>query len=454
MLYRRLLVFLLLTHSVLTQADESTNYLDLSITTDRTAAVLNEQILLTLTIRKHVKAFGMTGTDPHIRGANIVSLFKREFQEQIQDEQYHVTERLFAIYAEKAGELILDPIRYQAQMPLAFRSTEVLDEASSNPTVTASTDQLLLQISAPAASKAVWLPASSLTLTLSWDQSQESSVISAAAGEPVMFRLNSQISGQHPSAIPPIQFNSTDRLRFYPSPPTWESTTSPAGISGSLVQEISVIGSSAGEHILPPAEIHWWDINRKEWQVATTATQTIRISPPAPEHFDTGVLAPTKRRWILFFSAVILLAAALYYTIKYLRRDQQSALRQSCPSEATAWRKIKRAIRRRDPAQLNTALQQWSRHIWPDLPKQTVLPELRRHNHGLADVMAMLNEQLYSKADTRSLAWQSTLETLKTIRRTEKLRQVSASKALLPDLYPQTIGSATAKSLNARTGQG
>ncbi|MFT4725742.1 MAG: hypothetical protein ACI9UN_000237 [Granulosicoccus sp.] len=418
MLLRVILLWLVGINLVLAQPHSDS--ISASLTADRSSVYLNEQVLLTLTVRVRKEAFGLSGGQLDIEDASLFSVHKREYEEEIANVIYQTTVRRFAAFAKQEGRLRVLPIRFQALLPVSFSE----GDDKSNPQINAISNGLELIVKAPPASEDVWLPASRLTVSHAWLNADNQPIASARRGEPVNYSVRIELQGQHPAAIPPLVLADAKNLRIYPQQSTWSTDIKPTGLDGTLKQNIIVVGSKIGEVSFPSISVAWWDINQSKWQTATTLAETLMILPaigdnPASNTSHLVVLA------ILTTLAIILLAVGY-------RRHRRRTKQRAGLSERAAWAWIKLSVAQREIKTLRAAIQIWSGHLWPErIDSTSSLVKIK--DQELADVVTLLDRMLYSASMESEPDWSGIKSTLKAVRK--RHNKPAPARAELEPLY-------------------
>lgn len=405
MLLRVILLWLASTNLVLAQSHNGA--ISVRLTADRSSVYVNEQILLTLTISIRQEAFALSGGKLEIEGASVTSVHKREYEEEIAGVMFQTTERHYAAFAEQEGTLRVLPVRYQALLPVSF--SEGID--TSNPQISANSIGLELTVKAPPEAADVWLPASGLTVSHTWLNADDQTVASARRGEPLNYSVRVELQGQHPAAIPPLVVAATDNLRIYSQQSTWNSDITRTGLTGTLEQNIILVGSKTGELSFPSISVAWWDINQRKWQTATTTAETLVILPAITDSHSPSTYHVAIRT-LLVTLAIIALAMGV-------RRHRRQAEQRARLSERAAWAWIKQSISRRDMKTLRAAIHIWSTHPWSErLGSNGSLINIK--DQELADVMTLLDRTLYSASMQSEPDWYGIESALKAVRKRQR----------------------------------
>ncbi len=194
------------------------------------------------------------------------------YQTKIQGKPYLVIEQKVAIFPQKPGPLVIQPVLALGEVRVATRN--FFADATSMP-VRARSDSLSIDVQTRPENSGVWLPARSLTLTDEWlsDPSQ------FTVGEPITRVLTLKAEGLTAAQLPELGIKNIDSVKLYPDQDVLKNTVSGSGIVGIRQEKIAYIPSKAGVITLPAKEINWWNTQTGEWQKAQIPEQIITVKP-------------------------------------------------------------------------------------------------------------------------------------------------------------------------------
>lgn len=400
-----------------------------SLTADRDTAYVNEQILLTLEVQLPAVAFSLTGTEPAVEGAEVISVNKQTSTRVVNDVPIKTVRTVYALFASAEATLTVSAQRFQAVLPISATNS-ISGSSNRNPKISAQSDPLTLQIAAaPVAASGFWFAAQDVKITSEWSASSRD----VRAGEPVNRHISVQVKGQRVKAIPALDMRAPDGLRLYPDLPEPENTLSSSGINSARVQSTAVIAPVAGSYSMPEMSLEWWDINRREWRVATLAEEEFVFS--ASEWTQaTSEQHNWKRERVYYMTALALItgvalagvaaSALLWARVRRLTGKRASA----AVTERRAWALLIGEIRRGDAVSIRQALLQWARQRWP-AEQLHRLDQVARKYPDDPQLILALDAEIYGSAQQ---ADRSALKAvLKSIRRAGK-----PSADRLARLYP------------------
>ena len=424
---------------------------------DAQQTYVQAQVLLTVKIYRSVAVRQPALRDPAVSGAEVLLELAgddRSYEAVINGTPYGVIERVIAIYPQESGEIQLSPARFEARVLRDGRITGRKVYESEPLSVT------VLPTPAPPARfpKAAWLPARDLTLTEDWSQATGE----IKAGEPLTRHVTISALGQLETQIPATTPPVADGVNVYPDKPELSRRIEPGGIRGIRQDQYALIGVKAGDVVLPPLEIPWWNIAKGEWQVATLPQRTITIvggeeatvvaPTPAPTETVTAAAATTVTVPSEFWRNVSeVLAVALLLTLSawwWSSRSGQTArpAREPAPlpihkQQAIQLKKARAAAEAGDTAGVRAAMIAWGQLQWPDDAPRSIGVIAERVASPLAEELRALSRLSYGPG---AAAWDGS-ELAKALRIIVVLSdQARDDQEMLPPLLPPTSGRRSA----------
>ena len=139
---------------------------------------------------------------------------------------------------------------------------------------------------------AAWLPAREVEISEEWSREFDE----LTAGEPVSRNITVAALGQLETQIPATEPPETPGINVYPDRPALNRRVVADGIVGIRTDQYAMIGSQAGEVVLPAVELPWFDVDDEEWRVARLPEQTVTILPGADAAQPVEVVEPEADR--------------------------------------------------------------------------------------------------------------------------------------------------------------
>ena len=146
-------------------------------------------------------------------------------REQRDGREYSVTERRFAVFPQKSGTAVIDPVTLNVSVPA--QPDRVRGFFSRTKKLTRRSDPITLKVQArPPENASWWLPASNLNLEGRWQGNPEA----AQVDQPLTRTLIMQVDGVLESQLPAINVPAIEGLSLYAEQPVLNTETSVAGI--------------------------------------------------------------------------------------------------------------------------------------------------------------------------------------------------------------------------------
>lgn len=399
------------------------------------------------------------------------------YNTQRDQRRYEVIERRFALFPQRSGTLTIPAITLTGKIPdKRTQSRTSVDNFFGDPfgmlqtllSVRSKTDEISLNVQTKPnnASTSVWLPASNVTLTETWQPSPPSLRI----GVPVTRSLSLKVDGVPGSQLPNFSLADDSAVKIYPDQPVTSNQISPAGVVGTLQQKIAFIGARPGKYELPPIDIPWWNVNTKRMEIAKLPGRTLDIAvgdsaaanisavTPAPAistsvagKSDVAVTAATtaetaENHWrfgAFSFAAVWLLTVAMWWWQERRRRINNATTTAMTAMTATtpdslrgASQRLRSACTSGDTQAIRDATLALAAARWRDDPPRSLGALAQRLTGASKDAVQQLDAILYGKevnGDWNSAAFLGSVVPA-IVRKTKTDKNNTPSP--LPDLYP------------------
>lgn len=266
-------------------------FLDVTATPDN--PYVQSQILVTVRLYYAVPVNQARMAEPTISNAMVERLGDDKNFESVKDgHPYRVLERVYAIFPQNSGELIIPALEFNGQVTVGGASP--LDQFLNNnglgidpfdqsfqrtqPVRLRSTPIHLKVRPRPAKfSGTQWLPAQALTLTETWNPSNPAFRV----GDPVTRSIAIVAKGLAAAQLPELPMNSDISIKNYPDQAQLDNTQIDNSIQGTRVQKIALVPTQPGTFILPALHLYWWDTLTHQERIATLPAVTIKVLPAA-----------------------------------------------------------------------------------------------------------------------------------------------------------------------------
>ncbi len=352
---------------------------DVFVTTevDYAESYVQAQILYTIRIYRSVATRQPRLSEPQLSGVEVlieIAGDERSYESILNGKNYNVVERVYALFPQESGELLLAPARFEARVLRDNRITGRKVFESEALTVT------VKPIPPPPADfpDAAWLPAKSLTLSELWSREPET----LPAGEPITRHVTVTALGQLSTQIPVIEAAASDGVKIYPDKPELRVTTEPDGIRATRKDQYAMIGVRAGIVEIPELNLPWWSIDAGEWQVASLPARSLTILPsgetalpPVVEPiiempFEAETIPTESKYWRRISEGLIVLWLLTVLAWWWSRRPEKKAKEPEPPpihkQQARFLKAARKAALAEDEATVKAALLSWGRLQWPN----------------------------------------------------------------------------------------
>ena len=423
---------------------------------DQTEAYVQSQILYRFKVYRAVATRQEGRRDPGITGAEVLlerAGDDRSYEAILNGKAYNVIERILAIYPQASGEISISPARFEARVLRDGRITGRKVFESQAHTVK------VLPIPAPPAGfpDAAWLPARDVQLSEEWSREPDE----VAVGEPVTRKITISALGQIETQIPAIEPPVVEGINVYTDKPDLTRFFEAEGIRGVRRDQYAMIGVRGGPAVIPKLEIPWWDIEAREWRIASLPSRTIEIEapeaaaiipPPATSETDSEAaseksadakakLVPDgfwKRVSQLIAAAWLLTVVAWWWSSRETKREPREPEPPPIYKQQAKFVKAARkAAAANDKAGVRAAVVEWGRLQWPDDAPRSIGELANRVAAPVSEDLLTLSVSSYSSSAD---GWDGTAlaKSLRSISVLTVAGEVTTAEPLPPLMPPGT----------------
>ncbi|MCP1967572.1 BatD family protein [Bradyrhizobium elkanii] len=249
---------------------------------------------------------------------------------------------------------------------------------------------------------------------LSIEQTVNRSSDQLKTGDAVTRTATIKAEGIPAMLLPPVKFAAIDGLKLYPAQPSLQDKTDGRTdvLSSARTDSGVYMLEKAGDYVLPPIDLRWWNTGAQSIDVAHLDPVTLHAeaNPAAGDASSIGT-SGARRSWGALRDviadrwksiALVLLALAglgwlMPRTIRAIaarhRRHREAYLR----SETFAFSELRRAARHGDAKAVYFALLDWLRRFEPVAPQHT-LEAFRAvaHDAALDDEIGAVERELFA----------------------------------------------------------
>jgi len=391
----------------------------LESTVNKASAWVQSQIVYSVKLLRTVSMTGATlselkTSDPD---AIIKIISEDNFQTTRNGIRYEVFERRYAIYPQKSGTLIIDPVIFDGRIN-ATQARSIFDQfrmTGQRKRLRSQAININVKPAPPSINLQNWLPARDLKLVEEWS----SDIQNLKAGEPVTRTIMIAAEGVTGVQLPDISLDEINGLKQYPDKAIIEDKPSGTGVVGYKQIKIALIPAEAGSYTLPEITLQWWNTKTNKKEIARLPETTINVTgsaptfipaPPIVSNVPNTLVEPTHNKpnnlatsqpywkWLTLMFATFWLLTLILYFRKPRSQRKPPTVKNHAPvsSIKSAASAVKKAARTNHAKNTKTALIKWASVTYLD-KNLTNLSQIGKHcSPQLNSLIQQLNEHLYS----------------------------------------------------------
>lgn len=455
---------------------------DIFLEVDISAEQVYVQAQLSYQIRLYHNGILQEGSlsKPEIPGAVIVAGENdRRFETTVNGRKYEVIERVYTIFPQNSGELVIPPVKLEGSVIDTgnqqrgypnFGSRSFNRFFQTSRAIRLFSEQKTIQVLPKPEhfSGAWWIPARGLSIEQEWSGDIDNIV----AGEPITRTITVRAIGLTGSQLPALDAIDLDGLKSYPDQPTTETLNTAGQIVGVRTEKVALVAQHAGNIELPALEIVWWDTAENREKIASLPAQTLHIGAgqnqpqavlnTAPQILNTPQTstAPTTDKQVNAspestpiivqeagfwpWLAALLFGAWVATLALWLRQRRQPKIVQTASptepnlSEKKALHELAQAQQSGQARTIRDALLIWAKARWPDNPPLALgaLAQRLPQQTPLVNAVGELDRHLYRDA---TQPWHNFdfKQAIQAIPRNPPLKPAKQRHTLAP-LYPSS----------------
>lgn len=372
------------------------------------SAYVQSQVIYTLRLFVGVGTGRATLTAPVISGGEaIVERLgeDRQYQTVRGERNFLVRERRYAVFPQASGSLTIGPSTFEA-MVIPNRGFSRVQRLRSD---VVEIEVLPAVPPPPEHPDAAWLPATDLRLTERWaDQEKGFSL-----GVPRTRVLSIVADGLLETQLPELDLGTADGIKQYPDQPELERQVTDDGIEATRIERYAVIAQTGGEVSIPAAEVPWWNVVEKRWEVARIEPEVLSVLPGEEEQPAESAPAATPEPevvvetrpgtwpWVAAALGLGWLLTGLGWLRSALRRRArpETAAATRPPSARALFKQLRAACAVDDPARAQQLLLEWARLQFSESPPTSLGSLADRIAGPLGEEIEALEAHLYGRGD-------------------------------------------------------
>ncbi len=399
-----------------------------------TKPFVNQQTLYTVKIFHLSSVLDAAYQPPNLGDALIIPVGTSQQYQAIEGGRpYVVEEQKYAFFPQKTGHQVLFPPKFQAL---------IYDDIPRRAEAQGKTASLAVQAIPSPFTANDWLPAKSLSLHETYDQSQTELTEGATITRTIMLKA----VGLPAELLPAIEPEQGLAFKVYPEKPKKTTNTEGNNVTGTLTLKLTYLFNQPGEMHIPEQKISWFNTNTQQIETQTLPQKTFTIRPDAntvarPPNTNTKApvetpnvtadvpvaaspraFMPSLVTQLTLFASLLIMSFSLFLYRK--NKAHQKPLKT-----------LKKACHANDPLAARHALLGWAKHTWPN---QAILnlDDVIRHaaNTSLAEALQDLSKSLYHPE--KNVTWDGRTLLHAVMRRPRKRQGKQKNTHTLPPMYP------------------
>jgi hypothetical protein len=387
-------------------------YIEVEVTPEN--PFIQSQVFYTLRLYTKVDISQARLNEPDLADAVIERLGEdSNYNTQVNGLNYSVTERKYALFPQKSGQLTIKPLILTAEVLTNSRpSFNGFFNSQMSKTKRVESKAITLNVK-PVPTTFTgkhWLSAEQLVLKQEWS----GDIQQMKVGEPLTRTLSLIAKGTTVGQLPELNTTETnDRLKAYPDQPVLQEQKKVDGLLAFREEKIALIPSKSGSYTLPAIEIPWFNTKSQKMELAKIPETTLStvavasqsevinpiITPEAPKNTETSLVIESPKKtniwlWVSLLLAVGWLITVIVFLTKRKVTEPVIEINDSDIKLKDCIKNLKNACRANDAAATKNALLEWGRQKF----NVVNLGAIAEYSDArLRDEILDLNQTLYGK---------------------------------------------------------
>lgn len=322
--------------------------------------------------------------------------------------QYLVLERKYAVFPQKAGELVFSPTVFEGRVVTVGNS--FFNRQFPYKRVFSPEEKIVVKPVPPPFQKHNWFAAKDVLFTSEWSSDPNAAVV----GEPITLTLTIAAEGSLGSMIPDFEFSWPKGLKHYLDKPQISNHIQDEEIVGVKQIKVALIPSEVGTVPIPEMQLKWWDLHSDQMEIAklpevslvvhhgeaarneslieeptnSPSVEEIKLNDNHPLPFWAWFLIGLNGIWVV--GLIVLLAKRTQ--IKIPQRESSSSVRG----------RLKRACQSDDAKQTEALLLAWAAETFPEAKALTLMDISKNLSDDLRRAVIDLYQALYGRHEAWS----------------------------------------------------
>ena len=375
---------------------------------------VQSQIIYTVRFFQRVQLAQASVNEPVMTDALIEKLGKeKQYTTELNGVAYKVTELKYAIFPQKSGVFVINPLTLTAQVVSRQRprfNGFFSNQMTKTKRISSESITIDVQAAPDNFNNKQWLPAEHVYVEEKWSGDTENMKI----GEPLTRTLTILAKGITAAQLPELSSESNIvNLKSYPDQAELKEQNNEDGVIALREQKIAYIPSSSGNFTLPAIEVPWFNTETQTMEIARIPEKTVTaiglaatvIQPGNTQPIITDTSSPatvgTVKQvvgnqfwmWLSLFLVLGWIATIIFF----LRNKQEKPVIKASDNGEMQLKEsikiLKKACAKNDPLAAKNALLGWGKIKFNSTNLSTTASHCEAR---LRDEIYQLNQQLYS----------------------------------------------------------
>lgn len=257
---------------------------------------VQSQVIYTLKLYSRIELAQASISELEVKDAVVEKLADaKKYTSNLNGVEYRVHELNYAIFPQKSGVMIINPMVLTAELATNSRTRfNGFFNRQMGKTKRIKSDTLTVNVQAvpDKFSGKQWMPAIHVVLEEKWSGDTEAIKV----GEPLTRTITLLAIGNTVALLPELHRElSTVDLKTYPDQPVLKEQKRAEGLISFREEKIAYIPSKPGKYTLPAVEIPWFNTTTQTMQVARIAEKIVTATSSPLSQQEIKVIEPPKQ---------------------------------------------------------------------------------------------------------------------------------------------------------------
>jgi hypothetical protein len=404
-------------------AVSKSNVRDAFVTTEVDTGQPYVQQLVKYTIKIYLAVELQRGTlaNPHVAGAELKKLGEdKRYSEIVDGQRYNVIERSYGVIPQSSGPLTIKGPLFEAE--IIDRNRNNFSYFNQTKPINRVSPDVTLDVQAiPNSYSEHWLPSEFVQLNEEW----QPDLAEIKVGEPITRTLTLSVLGVAEEQLPLITGIYPPDFKVYPDQPTTTSVLRDTNLIAQRVENIAIIPNRAGQFVLPPVKVAWFNIVTKQIEYAELPAKSIVVAQASNSNgamTSPGIIANPQQQTEMidtlneditptiktievarFWSASSWLMLALWiltilvwiWLSHFNKRVTSVIIKEDC-DEPQRWNELKAALKSRHIGKIYIAIQNWRNKLQEQTGSHANIDKMWQKDISLQQQIDMMFASEYS----------------------------------------------------------